>query len=239
MKKEELVEQIAGLENILDQAKQNLIQKISSAFHETFDLKNIEYSDLFVGRERAEFKFDNKWGGEVNLYYYETYDESEAKLEMSIPSFRDTEFSRVISYGKVAEQAKLNGDLFITKLELLKKEYKNGVSTVLNMLGEAKKTLIGLENEEAKQENDQVFDLLVSEGYDFGKTVHIQVGATSSIWADKVKVIPVKGKKTFDLEFSRVYDEQVVSSVWNKVREKYITDLITQVIRTNKFNSRS
>ena len=105
--KEMLVEQIGGLELVLAEAKFNLKGKIDKAFCETFELENIGHSKLEVYTERAEFKCDGKWGGDVNLYYYETYDETTPTLEMSIPSFRDTEFSRVITYGKIAEQAQL------------------------------------------------------------------------------------------------------------------------------------
>jgi len=66
--KEMLVEQIGGLELILTEAKFNLVQKIDKAFKETFELENIEYSKLNVYRERAEFKCDDKWGGEVSLH---------------------------------------------------------------------------------------------------------------------------------------------------------------------------
>ncbi len=137
--KEMLVEQIGGLELVLAEAKFNLKGKIDKAFCETFELENIGHSKLEVYTERAEFKCDGKWGGDVNLYYYETYDETTPTLEMSIPSFRDTEFSRVITYGKIAEQAQLHGEEFIDKLKALKIEYKNGIQVVQNKLSEAEK----------------------------------------------------------------------------------------------------
>ena len=197
--KEMLVEQIGGLELVLAEAKFNLKGKIDKAFCETFELENIGHSKLEVYTERAEFKCDGKWGGDVNLYYYETYDETTPTLEMSIPSFRDTEFSRVITYGKIAEQAQLHGKEFIDKLQVLKAEYKNGIQVVQNKLHEATKALRLIEQEEERVGKEAIFNALSTVGQVFEKAHWIQVKAQDSIWADSVLIEKTPGKKTYTI----------------------------------------
>lgn len=223
--KEMLIEQIEGLENILAEAKFNLIQKIGTAFKETFELENIGHSKLEVYRERAEFGFNDRWGGEVSLYYYETYDESVPKLEMSIPSFRDTDFSRVMAYGKVAEQAQLHGEEFISKLQTLKIEYKNGVSAVQSKLSEATKALRLIEQEEERVNKEVTFNALSTVGQVFEKGNWIQVSAKESVYADSVRFEKTPGKKTYTLH----YTLNNVEMKWVGVREAYIMDLVNGI----------
>jgi hypothetical protein len=223
--KEMLTEQIKGLENILFEAQHNLKQKIGTAFRETFELEGIEHSSLDVFRERADFKFDNQWAGEVNLYYYETYDESVPKLEMSIPSFRDTNFSRVIAYGKIAEQAKLHGEEFISKLQVLKAEYKNGITTVQSKLNEATKALVAIEKEEERVNKETIFTTLNTVGCVFEKPRWVQVNAKDSVWTDSVRFEKTPGKKTYTLH----YTYHTVEMKYYSVREMYIMDLIEKI----------
>ena len=223
--KEMLVEQIGGLENILAEAQYNLKQKIDTAFRETFELEGIGHTDLNVYRERADFKFDSQWGGELSLYYYETYDESTPTLEMAIPSFRDTNFSRVIAYGKVAEQAKLNGDAFINKLQTLKAEYKNGIQVVQNKLSEVTKALRLVEQEEERVNKEATFNALTTVGRVFEKAYWIPVKAQESIRANSIRIEKVKGKKTYTIH----YTYNTVEMKWGGIRETYIMDLVNNI----------
>lgn len=232
--KEMLVEQIGGLELVLAEAKFNLKGKIDKAFCETFELENIGHSKLEVYTERAEFKCDGKWGGDVNLYYYETYDETTPTLEMSIPSFRDTEFSRVITYGKIAEQAQLHGKEFIDKLQVLKAEYKNGIQVVQNKLHEATKALRLIEQEEERVGKEAIFNALSTVGQVFEKAYWIQVKAKESIRANSIRIEKVKGKKTYTIHYTNDYtpNENVIMQ-WYDVRESYIMDLVNSI--NNKY----
>jgi hypothetical protein len=231
--KEMLTEQIGGLENILAEAKYNLVQKINTAFRETFELEGIEHSNLDVYRERADFKFNNQWAGEVNLYYYETYDESTPKLEMSIPSFRDTDFSRVMAYGKIAEQAKLHGEEFISKLQVLKIEYKNGIATVQNKLSEATRALVAIEKEEERLDKETIFTALNTVGRTFEKNRWIQVDAKNSIHTNNIRIEKTPGKKTYTV-FYTSYDRP---NSWSRVREMYIDQLVKDLVYTDRNNA--
>ena len=232
--KEMLVEQIGGLELVLAEAKFNLKGKIDKAFCETFELENIGHSKLEVYTERAEFKCDGKWGGDVNLYYYETYDETTPTLEMSIPSFRDTEFSRVITYGKIAEQAQLHGKEFIDKLKALKIEYKNGIQVVQNKLHEATKALRLIEQEEERVGKEAIFNALSTVGQVFEKAHWIQVKAQDSIWADSVLIEKTPGKKTYTIHYTNGYTNNDSHKYKREgVRESYIMDLVNNI--NNKY----
>ena len=228
--KEMLVEQIGGLELVLAEAKFNLKEKIGKAFCETFELENIGHSKLEVYTERAEFKCDGKWGGDVNLYYYETYDETTPTLEMAIPSFRDTEFSRVITYGKIAEQAQLHGEEFIDKLKALKIEYKNGIQVVQNKLSEATKALRLIEQEEERVGKEAIFNALSTVGQVFEKAHWIQVNAKDSIWAYSVLIEKTPGKKTYTIHYTSSHtNNDGHKSKREGVRETYIMDLVNNI----------
>ena len=223
--KEMLTEQIKGLNEILDTAKFNLVQKIDTTFQETFKLEGIEYSKLDVSRERAEFKCSNKWFGEVSLHYYKTYDESAPSLEMSIPSFRDTDFSRVITYGKIAQQAQLHGKEFIDKLQVLEAEYKNGIATVQNKLSEAVKALRLVEQEEERVGKEAVLSALSTVGHVFEKTTWVQVKATDSVYVNSIRIEKTPGKKTYTFHYT--YNE--ANMKWEGVREQYVMDLVDKI----------
>lgn len=232
--KEMLVEQIGGLELVLAEAKFNLKGKIDKAFCETFELENIGHSKLEVYTERAEFKCDGKWGGDVNLYYYETYDETTPTLEMSIPSFRDTEFSRVITYGKIAEQAQLHGKEFIDKLQVLKAEYKNGIQVVQNKLHEATKALRLIEQEEERVGKEAIFNALSTVGQVFEKAHWIQVKAQDSIRANSVLIEKTPGKKTYTIHYTNDYTNNDSHKYKHEgVRESYIMNLVNNI--NNKY----
>lgn len=223
--KKMLIEQIEGLNEILDTAKFNLVQKIDTTFQETFKLEGVEYSKLNVYRERAEFNCDGKWGGDVTLYYHETYDESAPKLEMSIPSFRDTEFSRVILYGKIAQQAQLYGEEFISKLQALKTEYKNGISVVLDKLSEATRALRLIEQEEERVGKEAILNALSTVGHVFEKTTWVQVKATDSVYVNSIRIEKTPGKKTYTFHYT--YNE--ANMKWEGIREQYVMDLVDKV----------
>ena len=223
--KEMLTEQIKGLNEILDTAKFNLVQKIDTTFQETFKLDGIEYSKLNVYRERAEFNCDGKWGGDVTLYYHETYDESAPKLEMSIPSFRDTEFSRVILYGKIAQQAQLYGEEFISKLQALKTEYKNGIAVVQDKLYEAEKAFKLIKQEEERVGKEAVLSALSTVGHVFEKTTWVQVKATDSVYVNSIRIEKTSGKKTYTFHYT--YNE--ANMKWEGVREQYVMDLVNKI----------
>jgi hypothetical protein len=231
--KEMLTEQIKGLNEILDTAKFNLVQKIDTAFKETFKLEGIEYSKLNVYRERAEFNCDGKWGGDVTLYYHETYDESTPKLEMSIPSFRDTEFSRVILYGKIAQQAKLYGEEFISKLQVLKAEYRAGIMVVQDKLSEATRALRLVEQEEFNTDFKLIKTALETVGRTFEKNRWIQVDAKNSIHTNNIRIEKTPGKKTYTV-FYTSYDRP---NSWSRVREMYIDKLVKDLVYTDRNNA--
>ena len=223
--KEMLTEQIKGLNEILDVAKFNLVQKIDTTFQETFKLEGVEYSKLNVYRERAEFNCDGKWGGDVTLYYHETYDESAPKLEMSIPSFRDTEFSRVILYGKIAQQAQLYGEEFISKLQALKTEYKAGIVVVQDKLSEATRALRLIEQEEERVGKEAVLSALSTVGHVFEKTTWVQVKATDSVYVNSIRIEKTPGKKTYTLH----YTVNAVAMKYEGVRELLVMDLVDRI----------
>ena len=54
--KDVLQRQLVETQEVKATATQKLIQDISAAFFETFDLSGITYSEVSIGRERAEFK---------------------------------------------------------------------------------------------------------------------------------------------------------------------------------------
>lgn len=223
--KEMLVEQVKGLELVLAEAKFNLKEKIGKALSETFDLENIGYKNLEVFTERAEFKCSDSWGGELNLYYYATYDETTPKLEMSIPSFRDTDFSQVIAYGKIAEQAKLNGEKFIDKLQELKAEYKRGIEVVQNKLSEATKAIRLIEQEEERVNKEAIFTALNTVGRVFEKGHWIQVNAKDGVFADSVRFEKTPGKKTYTLHYT--FNNTMMK--WVGIRETYIMLLVNNI----------
>jgi len=161
----------------------------------------------------------------VNLYYYETYDESTPKLEMSIPSFRDTNFSRVIAYGKIAEQAKLHGEEFINKLQALKAEYKNGIATVQNKLSEATKALRLIEQDEERLNKETIFTALNTVGRVFEKAGWVQVNAKDSVYTDSVRFEKTPGKKTYTLH----YTYNTVEMKYYSIREQYVMDLVDKI----------
>lgn len=228
--KEMLVEQIKGLELVLGEAKFNLKEKIGKALSETFDLENIDYKNLEVYTERAEFKCSDSWGGDLNLYYYATYDETTPKLEMSIPSFRDTDFSQVIAYGKIAEQAKLNGEKFIDKLQELKAEYKRDIEVVQNKLSEATKALRLIKKEEERVSKEAIFTALNTVGCVFEKAHWIQVKAQDSIRANSIRIEKIKGKKTYTIHYTNDYTPNENTMMkWVGVREAYIMLLVNNI----------
>jgi hypothetical protein len=224
--KEVLQAQRTEAQEVQATATQKLVQDISAAFFETFDLSGITYSEVSIGRERAEFKCDDSWGGEVSLYYYETYDQNAPVLEMSVPSFRDSNFDRVIAYGKIAEQAKLNGEAFITKLQFLKKNYKSNIESVIDKIYRLEKEIREIEKLEHQEKINQALNRLTNEGLVFEFSKAFDVSAKSAISTNYVKATPNKGKKTYSLEY-KILDKVFVV---DRVKEMYIRSIAERVV---------
>lgn len=224
--KDVLQRQLAEAQEVKATATQKLVQDISAAFFETFDLSGITYSELSIGRERAEFKCDDSWGGELNLYYYEKYDETDPVLELGIPSVRNTIFDRVIAYGKIAEQTKLNGEAFITKLQFLKKNYKSNIESVIDKIYRLEKEIREIEKLEQQEKINQVLNRLTNEGIVFESRERFCVSAKHTIFTDYVKATPNKGNKTYSLEH-KILDKVFVV---DRVKEMYIRSITERVV---------
>ena len=224
--KDVLQRQLAEAQEVKATATQKLVQDISAAFFETFDLSGITYSEVSIGRERAEFKCDDQWGGELSLYYYETFDETDPVLELGIPSVRNTIFDRVITYGKIAEQTKLNGEAFITKLQFLKKNYKSNIESVIAKIYRLEKEIREIETLEQQEKINQVLNRLTNEGLVFELSKAFDVSAKHTISTNYVKATPNKGKKTYSLEY-KILDKVFVV---DRVKEMYIRSIAERVV---------
>lgn len=224
--KEVLQAQRTEAQEVHHTTAQKLIQDISAAFFETFDLSGITYSEVSIGRERAEFKCDDSWGGELNLYYYETFDNTDPVFEIGIPSVRHDNFDRVIAYGKIAEQAKLNGEAFITKLQFLKKNYKSNIENVIDKIYRLEKEIVEIEKLEHQEKINQVLNRLTNEGIVFEFSKAFDVSAKSTISTNYVKATPNEGKKTYSLEY-KILDKVFVV---DRVKEMYIRSIAERVV---------
>jgi len=224
--KEVLQAQRTEAQEVHHTATQKLVQDISAAFFETFDLSGITYSEVSIGRERAEFKCDDSWGGELNLYYYETFDNTDPVFEIGIPSVRHDNFDRVIAYGKIAEQAKLNGEAFITKLQFLKKNYKSNIESVIDKIYRLEKEIREIEQLEHQEKINQVLNRLTNEGLVFELNKAFDVSAKSTISTNYVKATLNEGKKTYSLEY-KILDKVFVL---DRVKEMYIRSIAERVV---------
>jgi hypothetical protein len=130
-----------------------------------------------------------------------------------------------MAYGKIAEQAKLHGEEFISKLQALKAEYKNGIATVQNKLSEATRALVAIEKEEERLDKETIFTALNTVGHVFEKPRWVQVNAKDSVWSDSVRVEKTPGKKTYTIH----YTYNTVAMKYYKVREQYIMDLVNKI----------
>ena len=227
--KEQLIEQIEGLKAIKEEARNNKAMKISSLFHEVFDLKDVEYSNLNIGSERAEFSFNNEYSGQFTVLYYETYGDGETKLEVSVPSFNGEDASRLIQWGKIAEQIELKGDEFLTKLKVLRNEYKAGIEVTNNMLYEAETRLKFIQNSENAVDLELTKTALRTVGCTF-ENRWVQVGAMDSVYTDSIRIEQTPGKKTYKVHYVNLGRP----ATYERVREIYINQLAQELVNNSK-----
>ena len=228
--KEQLIEQIEGLKAIKEESRNNKAMKISSLFHEVFDLKDVEYSNLNIGSERAEFSFNNEYSGQFTVLYYKTYGDDETKLEVSVPSSYSEDVSRLIQWGKIAKQIFEKGDEFLTKLEVLRNEYKAGIEVTNNMLYEAETKLKFIQNQENAVDLELTKTALRTVGHQFETGRWVQVGATDSVYTDYVRIEQTPGKKTYKVHYVNLGRP----ATYERVREVYINQLAQELINNSK-----
>jgi hypothetical protein len=231
--KEQLIEQIDGLENVIRQAKQNHTDKVYDVFRETFDLKDVEYSQLNVSSERAEFYFNEERWGSFTVYFNDPYGGNERHIEINTPSFNGKDSSRLIQWGKIAEKIFEKGDEFLVKLEVVKEEFKKGIEVAFTKLAEAKNKLVDIEQEEFNTDFKLTKTALETVGRTFEKNRWIQVDARNNIHINNIRIEKTPGKKTYTV-FYTSYDRP---NSWNRVREIYIDKLVKDLVYTDRNNA--
>jgi hypothetical protein len=231
--KEQLIEQIDGLENVIRQAKQNHTDKVYDVFRETFDLKDVEYSQLNVSSERAEFYFNEERWGSFTVYFNDPYGGNERHIEINTPSFNGKDSSRLVQWGKIAEKIFANGDEFLVKLNVVKEEFKKGLEVVFTKLAEAKNKLMDIEQEEFNTDFKLTKTALETVGRTFEKNRWIQVDARNKIHTNNIRIEKTPGKKTYTV-FYTSYDRP---NSWNRVREMYIDQLVKDLVYADRNNA--
>jgi hypothetical protein len=231
--KEQLIEQIEGLEGIISDARTNNTNKIFDVFLETFDLKDVEYSRLNVSSERAEFYFNEERWGSFTVYYYDPHGENKRHIEINTPSFNGKDSSRLIQWGKIAEKIFEKGDEFLVKLEVVKEEYKKGLEVVFTKLAEARNKLRDIEENEFKTDFKLTKTALETVGRTFEKNRWIQVDARNKIHTNNIRIEKTPGKKTYTV-FYTSYDRP---NSWSRVREMYIDQLVKDLVYTDRNNA--
>ena len=231
--KEQLIEQIDGLENVIRQAKQNHTDKVYDVFKETFDLKDVEYSQLNVGSERAEFYFNEERWGSFTVYFNDPYGGNERHIEINTPSFNGKDSSRLVQWGKIAEKIFANGDEFLVKLNVVKEEFKKGLEVVFTKLAEARNKLRDIENDEFKIDFELTKTALETVGRTFEKNRWIQVDARNKIHTNDIRIEKTPGKKTYTV-FYTSYDRL---NSWSRVREMYIDQLVKDLVYADRNNT--
>ena len=231
--KEQLIEQIDGLENVIRQAKQNHTDKVYDVFKETFDLKDVEYSQLNVSSERAEFYFNEERWGSFTVYFNDPYGGNERHIEINTPSFNGKDSSRLVQWGKIAEKIFANGDEFLVKLNVVKEEFKKGLEVVFTKLAEAKNKLMDIEQEEFNTDFKLTKTALETVGRTFEKNRWMQVDARNKIHTNNIRIEKTPGKKTYTV-FYTAYDRP---NSWSRVREMYIDKLVKDLVYTDRNNA--
>jgi hypothetical protein len=231
--KEQLIEQIDGLENVIRQAKQNHTDKVYDVFKETFDLKDVEYSQLNVSSERAEFYFNEERWGSFTVYFNDPYGGNERHIEINTPSFNGKDSSRLVQWGKIAEKIFANGDEFLAKLNVVKEEFKKGIEVAFTKLAEAKNKLMDIEQEEFNTDFKLTKTALETVGRTFEKNRWIQVDARNKIHTNNIRIEKTPGKKTYTV-FYTSYDRP---NSWNRVREMYIDQLVKDLVYADRNNA--
>jgi hypothetical protein len=231
--KKQLIEQIDGLEEVIRQARQNHTSKVYDVFKETFDLKDIEYSNLNVGSERAEFYFNEERWGSFTVYFNDPYGGNERHIEINTPSFNGKDASRLVQWGKIAEKIFENGDEFLVKLNVVKEEFKKGIEVAFTKLAEAKNKLRDIEENELKADYALTKIALETVGRTFETKHWMQVDARNSIHTNNIRIEKTPGKKTYTV-FYTAYDRP---NSWNRVREMYIDKLIKELVYADRNNA--
>jgi hypothetical protein len=231
--KEQLIEQIDGLENVIHQAKQNHTDKVYDVFKETFDLKDVEYSQLNVSSERAEFYFNEERWGSFTVYFNDPYGGNERHIEINTPSFNGKDSSRLVQWGKIAEKIFANGDEFLVKLNVVKEEFKKGLEVVFTKLAEAKNKLMDIEQEEFNTDFKLTKTALETVGRTFEKNRWMQVDARNKIHTNNIRIEKTPGKKTYTV-FYTSYDRP---NSWSRVREMYIDQLVKDLVYADRNNA--
>jgi hypothetical protein len=232
--KEQLIEQIEGLEGIISAARDNKANKIHYLFNEVFDFSNVEYSQLNVSPERAEFYFNNERWGSFTAHFYESFGDDETKLEVNTPSFSGDNGSRLTQWGKIAEQIFANGDEFLSKLKTIREEHKKGIEATYNMLGEARKKLEVINRKELEVDRELVKIALSTIGRTFESKRWVQVSAHSSINTNNIRIERTPGKKTYTIFYTAYYDRQ---ESYSRVREMYINKLVNEIVNADRNNA--
>jgi hypothetical protein len=231
--KEQLIEQIEGLEGIISAARDNKANKIHYLFNEVFDFSNVEYSQLNVSPERAEFYFNNERWGSFTAYFYELFGDGETKLEVNTPSFRGDNGSHLTQWGKIAEQIFAKGDEFLSKLKTIREEHKKGIEATYNMLGEARKKLEIINRKELEVDRELVKIALSTVGRTFELKRWIQVDAKNRVYTNNIRIEKTPGKKTYTV-FYTSYDRQ---DSYSRVREMYINKLVNEIVNADRNNA--
>jgi hypothetical protein len=231
--KKQLIEQIEGLEQVIYQAKQNHTNKVYDVFKETFDLKDIGYSSLNVGSERAEFYFNEERWGSFTVYFNDPYGGNERHIEINTPSFNGKDASRLIKWGKVAEKIFENGDEFLAKLSVVKEEFKKGIEIAFTKLAEAKNKLKDIEDKEYKADYVLTKTALETVGRTFENNRWMQVDAKNNIVATDIRIEKTPGKKTYTVFYTSYGRPQS----WNRVREMYVDKLIKELVYADRNNA--
>ncbi len=232
--KKQLIEQIDGLEQIIHQARQTKTNKIFDVFKETFDLKDVEYSNLNVSSERAEFYFNEDRWGSFTVHFNEPWGGSETKLEINTPSFNGTNASRLIQWGKIAEKIFEKGDEFLVKLAFVREEHKKGIEVVFAKLAEAKNKLKDIEDKEYKADFILTKTALETVGRTFENSRWIRVTAHNEITTKGVRIEKAPGKKTYNVHYLNWDGKEIT---YNRVRETYVDQLINKLVSEDRKNA--
>jgi len=232
--KKQLIEQIDGLEQIIYQARQTKANKIFDVFKETFDLKDVEYSNLNVSSERAEFYFNEDRWGSFTVHFNEPWGGSETKLEINTPSFNGTNASRLVQWGKIAEKIFEKGDEFLVKLAFVREEHKKGIEVVFAKLAEAKNKLKDIEDKEYKADFILTKTALETVGRTFENSRWIRVTAHNEITTKGVRIEKAPGKKTYNVHYLNWDGKEIT---YNRVRETYVDQLINKLVLEDRKNA--
>ena len=133
---------------------------------------------------------------------------------------------RIVFWSNSEEQAKLNGEAFITKLQFLKNNYKSNIENVIDKIYRLEKEIVEIEKLEHQEKINQVLNRLTNEGLVFEFSKAFDVSAKSAISTNYVKATLNEGKKTYSLEY-KILDKVFVV---DRVKEMYIRSIAERVV---------